>query len=256
MADRPEKKDQSIRRRILLVEDEPHLAFNLRLNLEAEGFDVSLAKDGKVALDLFKNSETFDLIILDVNLPFYNGFEVARRVRMEDARTGILMLTARASERDRLEGFQAGTDDYITKPFHLEEFLARVRRMIQRATFFGNDGERAVLKATKIFRYNEFELDAEGLRLRGPTGEFQLTSLEADVLREFFTKPGEVLSREFLLENVWGMKGNIETRTVDNFIVRLRRYLEKTPTEPQFLTSVRGRGYRLETNDSASTHAP
>lgn len=230
------------RKRILLVEDEPNLAFNLQFNLQSEGYDVVPAVDGAIAVEKFDAGETFDLVILDVMLPERNGFDVARHIRATDDQTHILMLTALGKEEDRLRGFEAGADDFITKPFHLKEFLLRVRRMIRRSQYMRSPDKPAV---RSVIRFGAFELDTELLQLRSPTGEHTLTAMEADILREFLQNPSRVLSRQYLLDTVWGMEGDIETRTVDNFIVRLRRYLEVDPTNPQYLVSVRGRGYRF-----------
>jgi DNA-binding response OmpR family regulator len=231
------------KRKILVVEDEPNLAFNLQLNLKAEGYDVVLAADGQAALDRFSDSGPFDLIILDVMLPEVSGIEVAKKIRGRDDQTHILMLTALGKEDDRLRGFEAGVDDYITKPFHLKELLMRVKRMVQRAQYFQPHADTA--PESPILKFGPFELDTELLQLKAPGGGFTLTAMEADVLKEFMQNPKRVLSREHLLDAVWGMKGDIETRTVDNFIVRLRRYLETDPANPKYLLSVRGRGYRL-----------
>lgn len=230
------------KKRILLVEDEPNLAFNLDYNLQAEGFDVVPAVDGQIAIDKYIHDGPFDLIVLDVMLPEISGFDVAKYIRERDDQTQILMLTALGQEEDRLRGFEAGVDDYITKPFNLKEFLLRVKRMIRRTQYYMRD---TTLIPTHILRLGPFELDIELLQLTSPTGKHTLTALETDILKEFMSHPQRVLSREHLLERVWGMRGDIETRTVDNFIVRLRRYLEPNPSEPRFLTSVRGRGYRL-----------
>jgi len=230
------------KKRILLVEDEPHLAFNMNFNLQAEGYDVVPAVDGQIALQKFANNGPFDLIILDVMLPEVNGFDVAKSIREHDDQTQILMLTALGKEDDRLRGFEAGADDYVTKPFHLQEFLLRVKRMIKRSQYFHTPAEAS---SAEVLRCGPFALNTELLHLVTPTGQHTLTALEADVLREFMQNPKRVLSRQHLLDTVWGMKGDIETRTVDNFIVRLRRYLEVDPGKPVFLVSVRGRGYRL-----------
>lgn len=227
------------KKRILLVEDEPNLAFNLQFNLQTEGFDVVTAVDGLQAIERFDQDGPFDLIILDCMLPEISGFEVAKHIRRKDDQTHILMLTALGKDEDRLKGFESGVDDYVTKPFHLQEFLLRVRRMIRRSQYFQENSP------TQVLRYADFELDPEALRLKAPSGTHTLTAMEADILKEFMSNPNRVLSREHLLEAVWGMKGDIETRTVDNFVVRLRRYLEADPANPRHLVSVRGRGYRL-----------
>lgn len=231
-----------IRKRILLVEDEPNLAFHLQFNLQAEGFDVVPAIDGQIAINKFERDGPFDLIILDVMLPELNGFEVARYIRAKDDQTHILMLTALGREEDRLKGFEAGIDDYITKPFHLPEFLLRVKRMVRRAQHFTPLESK---ESGPLIVCGPFSLNVELNLLRTPTGEYNLTALETDVLREFMKNPSRVLSRQHLLDTVWGMKGDIETRTVDNFVARLRKYLEADPANPRHLVSVRGRGYRF-----------
>jgi DNA-binding response OmpR family regulator len=232
------------RKRILLVEDEPNLAFNIQFNLQAEGFDVVPAVDGQIAVAKFDSDGPFDLVILDVMLPELDGFAVARHIRGQDDQTHILMLTALGKEEDRLKGFEAGVDDYITKPFHLKEFILRVRRMIKRSQYFAGQ-EDGSSSASPIIRCGPFELDVDLLQFKSPIGDFTLTAMEADILRQFLQNPKRVLSRQYLLDTVWGMKGDIETRTVDNFIVRLRRYVESDPSNPKVLVSVRGRGYRL-----------
>jgi DNA-binding response OmpR family regulator len=228
------------KKRILLVEDEPNLAFNLEFNLKAESFEVLHASDGHMAIEAYSHHGPFDLIVLDVMLPEVSGFEVAKFIRTRDDQTQILMLTALGQEEDRLRGFEAGVDDYITKPFNLKEFLLRVRRMIRRSQYFLRESHHPC-----VLRVGPFELDTELLQLTSPTGRHTLTALETDILKEFMSHPNRVLSREHLLETVWGMRGDIETRTVDNFIVRLRRYIEVNPSDPQYLKSIRGRGYRF-----------
>lgn len=231
------------RKRILLVEDEPHLAFNLAYNLQAEGFDVVPAVTGQIAIKKWEQEGPFSLIILDVMLPERNGFEVARAIRATDKRTGILMLTARAHEADVIQGLESGADDYMTKPFHLQEFLLRVKRMAERSEFL--QGEARDHTASSTLRLGKFQLDPEGLTLTGPTETFKITDLEAGVLKEFLSNPGTVLTRAHLLREVWGMRAEVESRTVDNFIVRLRKYLESDPGRILRLESVRGKGYRL-----------
>jgi DNA-binding response OmpR family regulator len=229
------------KKRILLVEDEPNLAFSLQFNLQAEGYDVMPAIDGQIAINKFDKDGPFDLIVLDAMLPEINGFDVAKHIRSRDDQTHILMLTALGKEEDRLRGFEAGIDDYVTKPFHLKEFLLRIRRMLRRSQYFQPSTETP----SHVLRFGPFELDAEVLTVTTPSGVHSLTALEADILKQFMNNPRRVLSREYLLDTVWGMKGDIETRTVDNFVSRLRRYLEPDPSQPRYLVSVRGRGYRL-----------
>ncbi len=227
---------------ILLVEDEPHLAFNMELNLQAEGYRVTLAKDGREALDRYSKDGPFALIILDVMLPELNGFEVASHIRQADKITGILMLTARASENDILQGLETGADDYMTKPFSLQELFLRVKRMADRSDLFSPLRARTT---SILISFHDVTWNPQTFELQGPQGNFVLTALEARVLTEFLEHPQEVLSRKHLLGQVWGVHGNVETRTVDNFIMRLRKYFEKDPSQPEILQSVRGRGYKF-----------
>jgi len=227
--------------KILLVEDEPSLQYSLKFNLEAEGFEVVAVGDGQQALKAYNEAGPFSLVVLDVMLPELDGFAVAKAIRSEDLKTGILMLTARAATQDRIEGLQSGADDYLTKPFHLEELLLRVKRMADRSRLL--KGDQA--PATQVIHKGPFSLDTKALTLQCPNGTFALTVLESDCLKEFLLNPGSVLSREYLLKKVWGVSGQQETRTVDNFIMRIRKFLEVNPKQPQYLESIRGRGYRL-----------
>ena len=228
---------------ILLVEDEPHLAFNMELNLREEGYKVSVATDGDAALQIYTDRGPFSLIILDVMLPGKNGLEVASEIRLKDKTTGILMLTARAAESDIILGLELGADDYMTKPFSLQELLLRVRRMADRSELF-KPQEPDAPKTEKI-HFENVIWDPKTFELTSPQGHYALTTLEAKVLEEFLTHPGEILSRQHLLSQVWGLSGNVETRTVDNFIMRLRKFFEVDPSKPQILQSMRGRGYKF-----------
>lgn len=227
---------------ILLVEDEPNLAFTLDLNLKAEGYDVSVCRDGDAAEELIRNSgSAFDLYLLDVNLPGRSGFEIAKVIREKNQRAGIIFLTARASESDSVRGLSLGADDYITKPFRLVELLLKVKRTLARCAMF----ETGETVSTGTLIWGPFELDSEKLHIKTPTGQSVLTRLEADMLKEFFLNPDRVLSRQHLLAKVWGVSEGVETRTVDNFVVRLRRLIESNPANPRYLKSIRGRGYVL-----------
>ena len=232
-----------VKKRILLVEDEPHLAFNIEFNLQAEGYEVVPATNGQIALDKFRTGGPFDLVVLDVMIPEIDGIKVAREIRRDDIQTGILMLTARSSKEDIVRGLETGADDYMTKPFLLKEFLLRVKRMVQRSELFSAKIQEA---DERVLKCGEITLDTESLELSCEQGRYELTILEANVLREFMRNPGKVLTRDHLLTTVWGVNGRIETRTVDNFILRLRKYLEKDPSNPVFLESIRGRGYRFQ----------
>jgi two-component system, OmpR family, alkaline phosphatase synthesis response regulator PhoP len=228
------QKDHS---RILLVEDELNLARPLQYNLEQEGYEVRSTPSGKAALALYR-SEPFDLVILDLMLEEMDGFEVARQIRQRDSRLPILMLTARNTAQDRIHGLELGADDYITKPFHLRELLLRVERMIERATWYLS--HQPPPQQVKVAGYN---VDIEKLSATGPRGHLHLTALEANLLAALTSQPNHVFSRRELLEKVWGYHSEVETRTVDNFIVRLRKYFEEEPEQPRHFISLRGKGY-------------
>ncbi len=229
------------KKRVLLVEDEPHLAFSLNLNLEAEGYEVVHAMTGSKAIEYFNTRGPFDVVILDGMLPEVDGFDVAAAIRRQSNRTNILMLTARAGESDRLRGFEVGVDDYIAKPFHLQELLARVKRATDRSALLARE-----LGREELLRFGSWELDVISLKLKKADQEIEITKLEADFLKELLKYSGKVVSREHLLETVWGVSSVAETRTIDNFVVRLRRMLEADPKNPKFLISVRGRGYLFD----------
>ncbi|MBN1998186.1 response regulator transcription factor [candidate division KSB1 bacterium] len=223
--------------KILIVEDEESLAIGLEYNLTEEGYIIKRAADGRQAMEMF-SCEKFDLIILDIMLPFYNGFEVADFIRDKDPQIPILMLTARGRATDRVHGLEAGADDYLTKPFHLEELLLRVRGMLKRKAWYKDITAK---RSTATFGGNS--IDFHALVAQTPTRSFKLTLQEAMVLRYLVENKGRVVSRKELLENVWKINTEIETRTVDNFIVRLRKYFEPNPSKPVYIKSVRSAGY-------------
>ena len=227
---------------ILLVEDEPSIARGLVYNLEEEGYRVTHAVTGEDALKRVAE-ETYSLVVLDLMLPGISGIEVCRRLRRLDPRLPILILTARGQEEDRVKGLAAGADDYMTKPFSLEEFLLRVKGMLRRSSWYRPN---AVREGVYVFGGNEVALKEGWARTR--QGQITLTELEMRMLRLFFQREGEVLSRTDLLESVWGMAPDAETRTLDNFIVRLRKYFEADPARPVHFLTVRGRGYRFVRN--------
>jgi DNA-binding response OmpR family regulator len=230
---------------ILIVEDEPNIARGLIYNLEEEGFRVEHVTRGEEALDRVRGRH-FDLIVLDLMLPGLDGFEICRRLRRHDPRLPILILTARSGEQDRVQGLSLGADDYLTKPFSLEEFLLRVKAILRRSRWHPREGGKM-----DSYRIGASEVDLKEGRAITPRGEFALTDLELRMLRVFIRQEGEILPRAALLSEVWGMAPDAETRTLDNFIVRLRRYLEPDPSRPVHFLTVRGRGYRfLRTGNS------
>ncbi len=224
---------------ILLVEDEPHIARGLVYNLEADGFRVVHVLTGEEALEQSLGTD-FALVVLDLMLPGIGGIEVCRGLRLRDPQLPILILTARSQEEDRVAGLAAGADDYLTKPFSLEEFLLRVRGMLRRSAWY-----RPEAPSPEQYVFGGCKVDLKERRAATPRGEVILTDIEARMLRLFFRREGEVLTRKELLESVWGMAPDAETRTLDNFIVRLRRYFEPDPTHPVHFLTVRGRGYRF-----------
>lgn len=229
--------EKKSKKKILLVEDELNLARPLQFNLEQDGYEVRSTASGKEAL-LLHSREPFDLIILDLMIEEIDGFEVARQIRGRDKRLPILMLTARSTAVDRVHGLELGADDYVVKPFHLRELLLRVERMIERATWYGRGSI-----PQSIISIGGYEVDLDKLSGFGPRGPLQLTALEADLLKALTSQPNHVLSRGELLEQVWGYHSRVETRTVDNFIVRLRKYFEEEPEQPRHFISLRGKGY-------------
>ncbi len=229
--------------RILIVEDEAHLAEGLQFNLEAEGHSVEVVRDGASAADRLSDAVgVFDLVILDLMLPQMSGFEVARRTRACGNYVPILILTAKDDVHDRVRGLEEGADDYLTKPFRLEELLARVRGLLRRRRWDGvspdRDSPRAVTIGDVTVHFDRFELEA-------PSGRVTLTTRETGLLRALVDRRGQVWTRGELLEEVWGLRSDTRTRVVDMFIVRLRRYIEPDPSRPKHIVSVRGHGYRL-----------
>jgi len=228
--------------KILIVEDEEHIADGLRFNLEAEGFTAEIAADGKAALEILLTN-TFDAIVLDVMLPEIDGFTVAKKLRQAEDFTPILMLTARNRPEDVLDGFEAGADDYLPKPFELQIFLARLNGLLRRREWFKKETKSPIEK--EIYEINNKLIDFSNLELRSETETIQLTLMEAKLLRYLIENAGTAVSRKTILEEVWDLNEETDTRAIDNFIVRLRRYLEDTPESPKILQTVRGVGYRF-----------
>jgi two-component system alkaline phosphatase synthesis response regulator PhoP len=225
--------------RILIVEDEKHLAEALGHNLKFEGYDAVVVGDGETALQRLSNEE-FDLVVLDVMLPGISGFEVCERLREASNRVPVLFLTARTTDADRLAGLRYGGDDYMTKPFLLEELVLRIRGILRRQEWY-----QTPVAERGVFRFGENEVNFRTFKARGPRGEVQLTEKECMLMKLLVERQGQVVSRELILERVWGYSYGSSSRTIDNFIVRLRRYFEKDPRRPVYIHSVRGVGYRF-----------
>jgi DNA-binding response OmpR family regulator len=246
--------------RVLVVEDEAHLAQGLSFNLQAEGHQVEVAGDGETALErLLDEAERFDAVILDVMLPGKSGFEVASLLREKKNYVPILMLTARGRPEDVLEGFAAGADDYLPKPFELAILLARLQGLLRRSVWMKqtvappadipvlppSEQKSSPQSSEDSFHFAGKSIDFAELELRSLGNTIHLTVMEAELLRYLVRSAGRIVSRKTLLEEVWGLREDTDTRAIDNFIVRLRRYIEEDPARPRHLQTVRGVGYRF-----------
>jgi len=229
--------------RILIVEDEQHIADGLRFNLEAEGHDALIARDGETALRLLlEERQTFDVAVLDVMLPRKDGFAVAAELRAAGQFVPILMLTARARPEDVLKGFAAGADDYLPKPFELAILLARINGLLRRRRWIEQGPPPA---AADRFIFGGRTIDFSTMEIRVNETAYRLTQMECELLRYLVRNAGQAVSRGAILENVWDLHETTDTRAIDNFIVRLRRYIEDRPESPKFLLTVRGVGYKF-----------
>jgi DNA-binding response OmpR family regulator len=240
---------------VLIVEDEKHLADGLRFNLEAEGYAVETAADGEAALKLLlDDGAPFDVVVLDVMLPGADGFHVAAELRRAGSFVPVLMLTARGRPEDVLRGFESGADDYLPKPFELAVLIARIGALLRRRDWLRHDRAAAAKSeeaapVSKVegdtFAFDGKTIDFSALELRTRGRTLRLTLMEAELLRHLVRRAGQVVSRKSLLEEVWGLHEDTDTRAIDNFIVRLRKYIEDEPSRPRHLLTVRGVGYRF-----------
>jgi DNA-binding response OmpR family regulator len=255
---------------VLVVEDEAHLAKGLRFNLEAEGHAVEVCGDGETAIErLLVDHQAFDAVVLDVMLPGKDGFAVATALRKAKNYVPVLMLTARGRPEDVLQGFAAGADDYLPKPFQLPIFLARLQGLLRRSEWLRPEKSEGKTRAAgaspeprvrapektngsvtpdsaqDVFAFDGQTIDFNNLQLHANGATIQLTLMEAKLLRHLIRSKGNPVSRKSILEDVWGLHEDTDTRAIDNFIVRLRRYIEKDPSKPRHLTTVRGVGYRF-----------
>lgn len=235
---------------VLVVEDEKHLRDGLRFNLKAEGFEVETAGSGEEALSLLVDRrKAFDVVVLDVMLPGMDGFSLAARLRSQGEFIPILMLTARGLAEDVLRGFEAGADDYLPKPFELSVLLARINALLRRREWFQKARSKAAPNdEAKIFDFDGKRIDFEALELHSGSQTVNLTLMEADLLRYLINHEGKIVSRSAILEDVWGLREDTDTRAIDNFIVRLRKYIEDEPSSPKHLLTVRGVGYKFVSN--------
>ena len=233
--------------RILLVEDEAHIADGVRFNLEADGHSVAVTDNGEEALRrLLKDKEAFDVLVLDVMLPGQDGFSVARELRASQNYIPLLMLTARGRPEDVLKGFESGADDYLPKPFNLDILMARIGSLVRRNRWQRPREEQT--PAAELFRFDGKTVDFEKLQLRAGDQVFQLTLMEMELLRYLIRNSGRPVSRKAILEHVWNLHEDTDTRAIDNFMVRLRRYIEPEPGKPRYLITVRGLGYQFVPN--------
>jgi DNA-binding response OmpR family regulator len=228
---------------VLIVEDEAHLADGLRYNLEAEGHEVATVGDGEAALQqILDEKKPYDAVILDVMLPGKDGFTVAHELRKSGHFVPILMLTAMGRPEDVLKGFEAGADDYLPKPFELKILIARVQALLRRGDW---QKKKSPTPTEDVFTFAGKTLDFGNLELRVGKKTLQLTTMESDLLRFFVSNANKAVSRKEILEKVWGLKTDTDTRAIDNFIARLRKYIENHPTIPHHLLTVRGVGYKF-----------
>lgn len=244
--------------RVLVVEDEAHLAQGLRFNLEAEGYEADVVGDGESATErLLGKKENFDVVVLDIMLPGKDGFDVVSELRAARNYVPVLMLTARGRPEDVLKGFASGADDYLAKPFDLSILLARLQGLLRRSDWMRAgqtaSGRESHEDAPTIGDFDTFSfggrtIDFGSLELRSQDTTIHLTLMESELLRHLVRNDGKVVSRKQILEEVWGLKEDTDTRAIDNFVVRLRRYIEDDPGHPMHLLTVRGVGYRFFAN--------
>jgi two-component system OmpR family response regulator len=234
--------------RILIVEDEEIMASGLKFNFEQEGYEVLLAGDGPTALKLFHDAvPPIDLVILDLMLPGMSGYEICTSIRVDDKTVPILVLSARTLTEDRMHAFDCGTDQYITKPFDLRELLNRVRNLLERHKTLLSAAKQESREPSTSTKYNfeHFRVEPESFEVIVGDRRTSLTTQEMQLLKYFIEHEGEVLSRFRILDEVWDEQVDISTRTIDNFVLRLRKMIEPDPAHPRFILSVRGTGYRF-----------
>jgi DNA-binding response OmpR family regulator len=236
--------------RLLIVEDEAHIASGLRYNLEADGHDVTLKDNGEAALaELEANSSRVDLVVLDVMLPGIDGFAVAAQMRAKGWLTPILMLTARGRAEDVLRGFEAGADDYLPKPFELSILIARINALLRRHSWHVSSRRSTpAADARDVFRFADKIVDFDAQELQVGARTYPLTLMEANLLRYLVQHEGKAISRKNMLEDVWNLREDTDTRAIDHFIARLRKYIEKEPARPRHVLTVRGVGYKFVAN--------
>ncbi|MDX2448222.1 MAG: response regulator transcription factor [Desulfobacterales bacterium] len=237
--------EPNVKKRVLVIEDDNHIAEGLNLNLSLQGYEVGIAMNGVAGLQMWREWRP-DLIVLDIMLPGIDGLSILRNIRLEDEKIPILILSAKAETDYKVKGLAYGVDDYLTKPFSLEEFLLRVDRLLKRAPWSNSSDVFAngfSEKETNFFTFGDNQVDFKTMTATGKAGKVRLTEQEARLLKLFLTNPGKPLSRDKLLQIGWGYTKGTTTRTVDNFIVRFRQYFEDNPKTPSYFISIRSIGY-------------
>ncbi|MCX6225271.1 MAG: response regulator transcription factor [Bacteroidia bacterium] len=226
-----------MKKKILIIEDEEDLIKGLKMNLSDEGFEVDWAVDGAEGLRKALEEKP-DLILLDIMLPEMNGLEVCRRLRQNKTDIPVIMLTAKGEEIDKVVGLEIGADDYMTKPFSIRELLARIKVQLRR-------GESEAKPGLKVYSFGDIEVDVAQFKIRRNGKDMDLTSLEMEILKYFIAHRGEVVSRDDLLDKIWGYESFPTTRTIDNHILKMRKKIEDDPSHPRYILSVYGGGYRF-----------
>jgi two-component system alkaline phosphatase synthesis response regulator PhoP len=232
-----------VKKHILIVDDEEHLADALAHNLQFEGFSTTVAYDGEEGLKLARTIQ-FDLVILDIMMPKLDGLEVCRRLRATGSKVPILFLTAKSADADRLLGLKVGADDYVAKPFLLEELILRIHGIFRRQEWYSTAPDEQ-----EVFRFGSNEVNFQTFEAKNDGRTVRLTEKECMLMKLLVERQNQVVSREEILERVWGYRFSTSSRTIDNFIVRLRRYFELDPKNPRYIHSVRGVGYRFTVPD-------
>jgi len=242
------------KKRVLVIEDDHHIAEGLNLNLSLQGYEVGIAPNGVAGIQMWREWRP-DLIVLDIMLPGIDGLSILRNIRLEDEKIPILILSAKAETDYKVKGLAYGVDDYLTKPFSLEEFLLRLDRLLKRASW--SNSSEAIANAlseneTHVFSFGGNQIDFKTMTASCKTGKVRLTEQEAKLLKLFLMNPGKPLSRDKLLQIGWGYTKGTTTRTVDNFIVRFRKYFEDNPKKPSYFISIRSVGYVFYTDHGSN----
>lgn len=250
--------EKTERKRILVIEDEVHIAEGIKLNLSIQGYEVTVAMDGIEGLAQWRTWHP-DLIVLDIMLPMIDGFSILKTIRQKDEKIPVLILSARGDTKDKVKGLKYGVDDYLPKPFDLEEFLLRVERLIKKKSWYESGQNKEAISSCKIFMGDDYtfgdnHIDFVTSKAHCAPGEIVLTAQEIILLKLFIANKGKPLSRKMLLNSGWGYARDTTTRTVDNFIVRFRKYFEKNPKKPVYFISRRSVGYVFDHPDQSDTN--